>query len=836
MIHPMPTAGHESIKVRSAGSQGVVGERLRHGIINGGIMSKLPSLVFGVGAAMAVLPGLQAVAGAGGVAAAEERIVEEIVVTARKREETLQDVPFSVQAITGDDLMQRGATSLEDAANNVAGFTVQNLGPGQSQIAIRGISAGQIVRDQPGVKEQVGVYLDESVISMSLFTPDLDFYDMNRIEVLRGPQGTLYGSGSLSGTVKYVSNAPRLQVTEGAYQIGFNQISDGGFGTETKGMLNLPHGDNLALRLVGYNTVYGGWVDAVQPGEITVDDVNNGVRSGIRASLKYAPSDRLTLTPRIIYQKVDMNGFNREDRFNTLANSFTTTRPQIAPAENQQYIQLQENFVDEFLLLDNVLDFEFDSMTLTSITSFTDRDVLVLRDASALTLGVVGLIGESALGLDAETVDQVIESLDGPLYDTTSVQMITQELRLTSTGSGPLNWVVGLFYSDVDRKYGQDLPVTGFEALTGVDTVGQINPKDSLFYSQIPYSFEQKALFGELSYWLTDAMEITAGARWYDFKETRELNFDGIFASQSIGVPGETSSDGINPRLMLSYDFSEATQVNAQVARGFRLGGINDPVNEGACSEEDFNTFSPFASRFDDEELTNYEVGVKTRLFGGTMNAAVFYSDIENLQVTLDAGTCSSRIVYPVANASALGLEFEFEAFVTNSLSIAAAGSFVDTSIDSTLTSGGEVLGGVRDGNRFATTPELQLAIAATYDFAWSNDWDGFAVLSAQHVGSRYTQLADQEPGAGHTDPSITGIGDAPSVDIFVDPELPDYQIVNVRVGGRRGSWELAAFVNNLLDEQALQSYDRELGGVARFGYRVNQPLTVGTSLNYFFE
>ena len=147
--------------------------------------------------ALALLIGLPA-----GSALAADNEVQELVVTARKRDEALIDVPFSISAQSEKMLRERGVTNIEELSRSVAGFTVQNLGPGQSQVAIRGISAGQIVRDQPGVKEQVGVYLDESVISLSLFTPDLDLFDLNRVEVLRGPQGTLYGSGSLSGTVQ----------------------------------------------------------------------------------------------------------------------------------------------------------------------------------------------------------------------------------------------------------------------------------------------------------------------------------------------------------------------------------------------------------------------------------------------------------------------------------------------------------------------------------------------------------------------------------------------------------------------------------------------------------
>ncbi len=201
-------------------------------------------------------------AGEQGVA---EEFSEEVTVTARKREESLQSVPFSVVAPTEAILRERGAESLEDISANVAGFSVQNLGPGQSQIAMRGVSAGQIVRDQPGVKEQVGVYLDESVISLSLFTPDIDLFDMNRVEVLRGPQGTLFGSGSLSGTVRYISNQPEIGVSEAFGEFTASFIDDGEFGGEAKVAGNVPLGETAAMRITAYYTGYGGYMDAATP-------------------------------------------------------------------------------------------------------------------------------------------------------------------------------------------------------------------------------------------------------------------------------------------------------------------------------------------------------------------------------------------------------------------------------------------------------------------------------------------------------------------------------------------------------------------------------------------
>src|SRR5688572_28275940 len=158
----------------------------------------------------------------------EARREEEVTVTAMRREQSVGDVPFSIAAPTEEVLRARGVDSIEGLAANVAGFTVQNLGPGQSQVAMRGVSAGQIVRDQPGVKEQVGAYLDDSIISLSLFTPDIDLFDVGRVEVLRGPQGTLFGAGSLSGTVRYISNQPELGVRKYFGEVGGSSVSGGG--------------------------------------------------------------------------------------------------------------------------------------------------------------------------------------------------------------------------------------------------------------------------------------------------------------------------------------------------------------------------------------------------------------------------------------------------------------------------------------------------------------------------------------------------------------------------------------------------------------------------------
>src|SRR4051812_32089436 len=245
----------------------------------------------------------------------------DIIVTATKRASRVQDVPFSINAQTQADIERAHASTLEDLSRNVAGLTVQNLGPGQSQVSVRGVSAGQIVRDQPGVKEQVGVYLDESVISLSLFTPDIDLYDLNRVETLRGPQGTLFGSGSVGGTIRYITNQPNLTRFEGSMEANINVAEGGDFGGHLKGMINAPLAQGVAMRAVGYYTQYPGFIDALGPGG--GNNVNDGHRAGGRVAITLEPAAGVRLTPRVLYQEIRANGFNREEIFNLFANPFT---------------------------------------------------------------------------------------------------------------------------------------------------------------------------------------------------------------------------------------------------------------------------------------------------------------------------------------------------------------------------------------------------------------------------------------------------------------------------------------------------------------------------------
>lgn len=759
--------------------------------------------------------------------------LEEVIVTATKREASAQDLPFSINAQTAADIQRTGAMNLEDLSRNVAGLSIQNLGPGQSQVSIRGVSAGQIVRDQPGVKEQVGVYLDETVISLSLFTPDLDLYDLNRVETLRGPQGTLFGSGSVGGTVRFITNQPVIGETNGSVEANGNVLADGSEGGHLKGHLNIPLGDTAALRVVGFGTEYAGWIDALQENGSRAEDVNEGSRYGGRVSLRWEPTEDLTITPRVAYQEIEADGFNREEDFNLFANPYTTTRPAIQLGEREQYLLLREEFADETLIADVTIEWALDSVALTYAGSYTDRSILVSRDASALTGSVSVDLGYPDAGV----------LLPSNLRDTTDLEQVTHEFRVASLGDGPLSWVVGVFQSDLEREYAQRLPTPGYAQVTdlvlGPGTTAALSngfPANSPFNSDLPYDIEQIAVFGEATYSVTERLDLTFGGRWYDFEEERAILQGGLFSSLADQTD-TTESDGFTPRLMASYDFSDEITVNAQASQGFRLGGVNDPLNVPLCNDEDRAQFGGFQA-YDDETMWNYELGFKSQFSRIQLNAAVFYTEIEDLQVTLDAGSCSSRISFNVPEAHTLGGEVELTAFPTDGLMLTLNGSVIEAEFDSTVfDSEGAVLGGVKDGNRLPSVPEFQFSASATYTWQGGPFGADETYISGivQHVGKRFTQPSDQVPGAGQF---VSGLpfGGASGADVTnFELDLPAYEIVNLSAGMSWENWNAIVYANNVLDENALLSADRERGGRARLGYRVNTPRSIGVTLRREF-
>jgi iron complex outermembrane receptor protein len=770
-------------------------------------------------------------------------MLEEVVVTAQKRESTLQDVPFSIAAQTSEQIRASGASNIVELARNVTGLTITDLGPGQSQIAIRGISAGQVIRDQPGVQPQVGVYLDESPISVALFTPDLDLFDVERFEVLRGPQGTLFGSGSEAGTLRYITKQPRLGEVEGAVEIGAQTLTGGSTAGSGKGAVNVPLGDSAALRVVGYYDKLPGFVDAYGPNRSLAKDVNDGDRSGGRISLLIKPNDTISITPRLVYQKLKTNGYPRTDVYNILGNPYTTTEPAVPLGDRTQYRQIREGIDDDLKLGDLKVDFDLGGVTLTSITSYTDRKVTVLRDASQLTGSVTfQFAGTSA---DVRT--------NSPLYDRTKLRNVSEELRLASKGDGALQWLVGAYYEDLKKDYGQDLPTPGYDAiiqrLLGLANSSALTgaPPDTPFFSDLHYKQKQYAVFGEATWEFTQQWAGTLGGRWSKFKQDRSLYFGGLFseptktASNPTGiVPGSTDSSGFYPRAILTFSANDDAKINLQASRGFRLGGINDPLNAPLCTPADLSTYGG-RPNWNDEKAWNYEIGGKFRFADRRVqfNVAAFYTDIKGLQVPVDAGSCSSRVVFNVPKAASTGIEAELFARANENWDFGLSATFADAKLKSSVRSAsGAVVAGLADGARLPTAAKFQAVASAGFTLPGAfGGWDFFSNAVAQYVGDSYTQISDEVAGFGTVPAAAFFRFGNPTITSFsFEPKLPSYTIVNLRAGVRAGTgWEVAAYVNNLTDESAYLSLDRERGLRARVAYLTNAPRTYGISVRKEF-
>lgn len=757
-----------------------------------------------------------------------------IVVTATLRESSLLDVPFSINAQTEEDIQRSGATTVEELSRNVAGLAVQNLGPGQSQVSIRGVSAGQVVRDQPGVKEQVGVYLDDSAISLSLFTPDIDLFDLNRVETLRGPQGTLFGAGSVGGTLRYITNQPELGRTEGMIEGNINLVDGDDLGGALRGVINVPLGDQAAIRAVGYHTEYGGFVNAIGPAG--GEDVNGGRRTGGRIALRFEPADGVVITPRVLYQEIRANGFNRQEVYNLYANPFTNPNVPggLAPVtfrEREHYLLLRESFADDTLLADLNASVDFGPVTLTSISTYINRDILVSRDASALS-------GSVSVDLGFPTAAVLLPS---NLVDRTDLETFTQEVRLGSSASGPFQWLVGVFYSDVDRFYRQRLPTPGYDAFTdatlGAGTSAAVAngfPANSPYNSDLPYDIRQTAIFGEASYEFTPRFTVTAGGRYYDFSEERQFVSGGLFANGDNRTD-RTESNGFSPRLIATWEPADDVRVNGQVSKGFRLGGVNDPLNLPLCSPADEALFGGFQD-YDDETLWNYEVGVRAQRSNFRFAAAAFYTDISNLQVTLDAGSCSSRIVFNVPEAHSAGVEFEIGVTPLPGLDLSLAGSVIEAQFDSTLPEPLATTTGIREGNRLPSVPNIQLAASANYSFRVNDSTEGFVGATFQHVGGRFTQPSDQENNPRSFVSGLPFGGATGNAATVVNLRLPNYQLVNLTAGVQLDSGlDVSIYVNNLLNENAILSFDRERGGRARLGFNIGQPRVIGLTVRQRF-
>ena len=523
------------------------------------------------------------------------------------------------------------------------------------------------------------------------------------------------------------------------------------------------------------------------------------------------------------------------------------------------------------MLLDNTIKWNVnDRFEATYVASYTKRDVLVSRDSSALA-GSVGVdFGPAYRAATAYSTRsrRMKCSVPSNLRDTTELEQMTHEVRVSSTDDSPFQWQAGVFYSNIKRNYSQRLPMPGYDAVldpvlhAGLAKVGLDIPnaseafsngfpqRDSPYVSDLTYDLSQIAVFGEATYTFFDRLGVTAGLRWYDWEEDKTFKSGGSYSNTDAQNQNVTvSSNGFTPRFMVNYDVTDRVAVNAQASRGFRLGGVNDPLNQDLCGAANYETYRVY-ERFKDETLWNYEVGLKSSYERVTLNGSLFYTDISNLAVNVDAGACSSRVAINVPEAHTMGGELELSVHPTDALLVTFAGSYVQAEFDSTVRTvadvrnddgvvtlpAGSVIDGIQDGNRIPSVPNWQLSAIATYTFpGLFQSKESYVTASWQFVGSQITQSGDQVPGAGSFAHSLPYAGMTGNEVTNVDLELDPYHLFNLNTGLLYDTWEVMFYIKNIADENPQQSFDRERGGRARLAYRVGQPRTFGILSRFYF-
>ncbi len=738
--------------------------------------------------------------------------LEEIVVTATKRESGLQEIPMSIAAISGDSLARSGIVDFTDIATSVPSVSFRSSGPGRTKLNIRGISAAT------GVAPTVSFYLDEmpiqtissgSTTSFAQTIIDPKMFDLERVEVLRGPQGTLYGSSSMGGTIRLITRQPVIGEFESSIGTDISSTTGGGTNFRLNGMVNAPLSDSVALRVVASYTDNDGYFDRISSGtgtapagDVFATDVNTEETISVRAALRWQINENAYLQPSVFTQTTEMDGKPNFD-------GPITDSVQFAPYDTA------EPFDDEFTMSNLTYVHDFGAMSLLASFSKIDREFRNLEDIT----DVGALFGDPNPLLGSAFSNEFVELDDE-----------TIEVRLTSSSDSDWQWLVGYYRKDAvaDAGYRMD---EGWDALF----------MNGLANTQKLQEYEEDAFFGELTYHLSDSFSITAGLRSLDYDfHSKEENWGGVFTSDSdrsgANVRDELLSDSdTNVKLAVTYRFGDGNQVYVSGSNGSRPGGINrviprsdDPLEPigFACNQDLIALGIDDPGAYIGDEVTSTEFGWKlmfkdsVRLNGAVYN--VKWDDIQ--QLVLTSGTCGNNFTGNIGEAKSTGLELELTAAISDNLTLSAGLGYVDAQFEETVLSpDGVVI--VERGDLLVDVPEITFNVAFDYTIPASRG--EYYVLG----NLNYVDETLEVP--GQPDDDLTGNGiDSGNV-------RSDYTVVDLRAGYiSESGWDLSLYVDNATDEEAVYGYNDAIAFAFPGSDPTvrNRPRTVGVSLLYNFD
>ncbi len=768
--------------------------------------------------------------------------IEEVVVTATKRGAVdVQDVAVSISTVDGDFLDASGAEGVLGFTRKV-GIQTDDEGPGEKRFIIRGLNAAG--------SATVGLYYDD--IPTTGFgqggngngQPDFRILDLERVEILRGPQGTLYGAGSIGGTIRYVSKKPNLQEFEGSFGIDYGDIGQGGGDRYAlEGMLDIPLIENrLGLRMVGFYADSKGIVDN---GFLQIKGVDSRESDGGRAILEWLPTDALTVTAS--YWRQDSEVGDRT-QYNLSCNPTINScyldpahggvaPDTAAPVRSTKGKHLSTQgittpFSEDMDIYSLRLQYETDFGTFTSSSSWFIRDALTAFDSSDFA---------APLFMDPGSVLPVSTDQD--------TEQFSQELLFSSDFDGPVNFVAGFFYQDRSSTFRQravlSLPTpgkNGRELLNDPEpsfVVANFFPppinNGVIFDDQIERDFTNTAFFGEVNWQATERLALDLGIRWFELKnellETKLQNPDFTILFLGLpdegGVAGKSSFSDTIFKATASYDLVEGVKAYVTFGEGFREGGVNP-----------LRTAVNLPQQFDSDTVTNYEAGLKTELLDGLLvvNTAYFFIEWENLQTFVPDPTGLFDLFLNLEDGGADVQGFELEAtYLPNAitgLQLQFGLQWTDTELTADIP-GLDAMGNLVPGDPLTTgvvgdplaqVADWTLSGNAQYNFP-AFGGEAFVLVDWSYTGESNSSSSPRSP---------------------YGAKLGDFHLVNLRLGlsGEAwGGWSATIYANNLFDEDGWFFYedragdfDPELGALTNGPTVITTyPRTVGLSLRKDF-
>jgi len=739
------------------------------------------------------------------LAVAQERTqvpLEEVIVTAQKRTEALADVPMSVTVLGGDMLERTQAVNFQDLVSLVPGFSINSSTAGITRITLRGINTG-------GVASTVGVYVDDvpfgsssGLANAAILSGDFDTFDLARVEVLRGPQGTLYGASSLGGVMKYVTNPPNPTKFEAKGQLSVENVKDGDMGYAVTGMVNVPVGETFAIRATGFYRFDDGYIDSIGDNPIVSltdpnlnvidgtrieDNINSVDVYGGRIAALFEPSESFSLKLMALIQNINSDAPNYVDA------DPVTLKPLHSKPVRSRY-QLDQTDI-EYQLYSATIDWNFGSASLQSVTSYSTFEENLRNDiAASPSLGAAVIT--YVLNDPADPSPRLLSDI---LVQTTSTDKFTQELRLVSAESQTFEWLIGAYYTNEDS--GID-PQSLLAVEAGTETIAADIP--TLYRAVIPSKFEEYALFANATWHITPRFDLSFGGRASRNEQSASQVIDGLLFPPTTYDNVDSSESPFTYSVSPRFEINDNVSVYARAATGYRPGGPNllPPGSPPGTP-----------TSYDSDSLTNYEIGLKADSADGrwSFDVATYYLDWEDVQLL--ATVNDLNINANGGTAVSKGVEFAASLRPTDGLTLALNGAYTDAY----LTEDTDPVVGGMDGDPLPWVPEWSLGLDGEYDWPVMSSATAYIGANLGYVDDRPTGFSNLAP-----DGSIR--------------EADSYTIVNLRAGIDFGRWSIELYGRNLGDEEGVNDIVGEgLLPNGAVGLGLIQPRTYGVTLGASF-